>query len=334
LTSFLTDIMAVKKLVKGFKRSGGYQWYVRAEYNNVLHDVKTGMAYANYKNPMPAPILTWPVGNVRLRQSLDTFIWKMDPSVTYCSLVVRRRDTGVTVLAKSFAPPACDIFGRSKMEMPIYIGDGVFQNGVYDYTLTVKTPVSVASATASFTVKTGDYPGYSYSFTGELLYPGKVNTGTFVVEAFTSPGFGGVPAGRRLVANTVTAAAWPTNVLPFTIRGLPVGQYYIRAYLDQNNSYPNYTADDFESQGWFARNFYWPKSVAVISEKTAKLNDRIKILMRDTDNDRLPDDWEYRWNGNLTTFGPGSLRGYTPALTGSLNVFECYGFSPLGATPN
>jgi hypothetical protein len=218
--------------------------------------------------------------------------------------------------------------------MPIYIGDGVFQNGVYTYTLTVRNPLSSATATSQFTVRIGDYPGYSYSFSGKLVYPGKVTTGNFVVEAYTSPGFGGVPAGRRIIPNAVVAAAWPTNLVEFTIRGLPRDQYYIRAFLDQNNTYPNYVADDFESQGWFAKDFYWPKAVEVSDTKTPELNDWIKVLMRDLDNDLIPDDWEYRWRGNLDDMGPGPLRGYVPALSGVLNVFECYGDSAFGASPN
>jgi hypothetical protein len=327
------DVVIAKKLGKGFKRPGGFQYYIRAEYDNVLHNVKNGFVYVNYANPMPAPTLVWPTGKSRLRQSLETFTWKMDPSVTLCTLTVRQAD-GTVVLTKSFQPPARDIKGRYSMQMPIYIGDGVFQNGVYTYTLTVRNPLSSATATSQFTVRVGDYPGYSYSFSGKLVYPGKVTTGNFVVEAYTSPGFGGVPAGRRIIPNAVVAAAWPTNLVEFTIRGLPRDQYYIRAFLDQNNTYPNYVADDFESQGWFAKDFYWPKAVEVSDTKTPELNDWIKVLMRDLDNDLIPDDWEYRWRGNLDDMGPGPLRGYVPALSGVLNVFECYGDSAFGASPN
>jgi hypothetical protein len=231
------------------------------------------------------------------------------------------------------------------MQMPIYIGDGVFQNygtkdnpTVYDYKLIVSSPVSTANATSQFTILNEDYPGYSYSFSGQFVYPGKVTTGNFVVEAFTTPGFGGVPAGRRIVPNSsalITSGAWPTNVIAFKIRGLPADQYYIRVFLDQNTTtYPNYKPDDFESQGWHALNFYWPQSIEITGSRTAKLDEWIKVLMRDTDNDRLPDDWEYRWTGNLSTYGLGGLRGYTPALYWGLNVFECYGQQPLGLNPN
>ncbi len=327
------DLLAYNKLGKGFKRSGGYQFYVRSIYDNVEHVITNGMAYAKYASPMPAPELIWPVGNVRLRQSRDTFVWKMDTSATKCLMTVKRRDTGATVLTHSFIPPALDAQGRSKMEMPIYIGDGVFQNGTYDYTLTVQTPLGSASSTGQFSVKVGDYAGYSYSLSGSFIYPGKVPNGVFVAEAFTSPGFGGVAVGRRLIANTITSAAWPTNVMPFTIRGVPAGTYYVRVFLDQNDVYPNYTADDFESQGWLSTQFHWPDSVDVNRTATTMFTDWIKVLLRDTDNDRLADDWEYRWNANLTSFGIGDMGGYTPALNGVLNVFQCYGAAPLGVSP-
>lgn len=327
------DLMAFKKLGKGFKRSGGYQYYVRSLYDNVLHDRTNGMAYVNYKYPMPAPKLIWPVGKAPLRQSRDVFVWKMDSSVTKCSIMVKRLDTGALVLNQTFTPPARDVNGQYEMEMPIYIGDGVFQKAAYEYTLTVQNPLGKASSTSQFTVETKDYPGYAYSLTGSFIYPGKVPNGVFVAEAFTSPGFGGMPAGRCLIPNTITSAAWPTNVMAFTIRGVPAGTYYVRVFLDQNDSYPNYKADDFESQGWLSTSFYWPKSVEVSSTATTVIPEWIKVLMRDTDNDRLPDDWEFRWNGNFTAFGSGPLRYYTPALNGVDNVFECYGKVPLGVSP-
>jgi hypothetical protein len=210
----------------------------------------------------------------------------------------------------------------------------VFEKGLYNYTLTVKNPAGSASATSQFFVRPGDYAGYSYSLSGDFIYPGKVTNGLFIAEAFTSPGFGGVAAGRCMVSNTISAANWPLNVMRFKISGLPADTYYVRVFLDQNTtSYPKYVADSFESQGWYAMNFYWPDSVVVDGNSTAKLKDWVKVLMRDLDNDRLPDDWEYLWNRNLTAFGLGDLRGYTPALNGILNVFECYGRAELGLNP-
>ncbi len=327
------DMRISSTLNNGFKRTGGYQWYVRAYYDNLTHDVANGMVYTKYTTPLPAPVLVWPLGSSRLRQSRETFEWSMDATVTQCKLTVKRRGSATVLLTQTFAPPARSVEGRYKMQMPIYIGDGVFTNGVYDYTLTVKSPVSTASATSQFRVQVGDYTGYSYSLSGTFIYPGKVTNGQFVAEAFTSPGFGGVPAGRCLIKNRITRAGWPTNVTAFAIRGLPADTYYVRVFLDQNNSYPNFVVDTFESQGWYAKNFYWPDSVEVTGHSTAALKDWVKVLMRDLDNDRLSDDWEYMWNHNFTSYGLGNLRGYTTAGNGILNVFECYGGSRLGLSP-
>jgi len=256
----------------------------------------------------------------------------MDPTVTWCVIRVVRVSDGQVVLNYGFPPPFANAFGRCAMPMPIYIGDGVFQNGTYEYTLTTRNPVGASSAKSRFEVKVGNYPGYSYSFSGRFIYPGKVTNGIFVAEAFTSPGFSGEPAGRTLIPNTSKASAWPTNLYTFTIRGLPAGKYYIRVYLDQNTAtYPNYKADDWESQGWLSTRFYFPRGVQINGAVTD--DEWIKVLMRDTDQDKLPDDWEVMYTGRLETFGFGTLRGYTPALSGVLNVFECYGFSPFGANP-
>lgn len=326
------DLMRLNETKRGLPRSGGYSWFVRARINNQFTDVADGGAFVDYSAPPGPPTLLWPRNGARLRQSRDVFQWKMDPTVTWCVLRVVRVSDGQVVLNYGFAPPFGNAFGRYAMAMPIYIGDGVFQNGVYEYTLVTRNPAGSSSARSRFEVKVGNYPGYSYSFSGRFIYPGKVTNGVFVAEAFTSPGFGGEPAGRVLIPNTSTASAWPTNLYTFTIRGLPAGNYYIRVYLDQNTTaYPNYKADDWESQGWLSKNFYFPRAVTVngaISD-----SEWIKVLMRDTDQDLLPDDWEVMHTGDLTTFGFGTLRGYTPALNLPLNVFECYGDSPFGANP-
>ncbi len=325
------DIRRVGKLGKGFKLNGGYAWYVRAEYDNIQHDVANGMIYAKYKKPLPAPTLIWPTGKARLRQSLDTFIWKMDPSVTRCKLIVRNVATGKQIFKHTFVPPYRNQFGKYRMAMPIYIGDGVMGKGVYEYVLTVMNPLSTAKAANKFKIVVGPYPNYSYTLSGTLVYPGKVTSGNFIVEAYTSPGFGGVPAGRVILPNTVTAADWPLNTASFKISGLPRDTYYLKAYLNQNGKYPAFTADDWESAGWLAEHFYWPKSVSV--DTSISVSDWIKVLMRDTDDDLIADDWEYMWNQNLSAFGPGELNGYTPALNGILNVFECYERAPLGLNP-
>ncbi len=326
------DLMRMKETRRGLPRAGGYSWFVRSVNNNQLTDVADGGAFVSYNSPPSQPKLLWPLNGARLRQSRDVFEWKMDPTVTWCVLRVVRVSDGEVVLNYGFVPPFANAFGRVSMAMPIYIGDGVFQNGTYEYTLTTRNPAGVSSAKSRFEVRVGNYAGYSYSFSGRFIYPGKVTNGVFVAEAFTSPGFGGEPVGRTLIPNTSVASAWPTNLYAFTIRGLPAGRYYIRVYLDQNTAtYPNYKADAWESQGWLSSRFYFPRAVNINGATTD--DEWIKVLMRDTDQDKLPDDWEYMYTGSLDVFGFGTLRGYTPALTGPLNVFECYGFSPFGANP-
>ncbi|MEI6809912.1 MAG: hypothetical protein WCN95_14435, partial [bacterium] len=127
---------------------------------------------------------------------------------------------------------------------------------------------------------------------------GKVTNFNIIVELSESPGFSGTPVTRARLKK-------PGK---FKLMGLREGGYYLRAFNDQNG---NGELDDWESfgfvkdQGMFA-NDYKVQSLGIPGNV---IDRRVVLRDRDTDNDRLPDAWEYENFGSLFTAGAGAVYG-------------------------
>ena len=123
------------------------------------------------------------------------------------------------------------------------------------------------------------------------------------VEAFTSPDFSGDAEGRCYVgdAASLTNAADAANV---TILGLAPGTYYLRAYIDSNGDFKR---SPWESWGYaYIREkaedgaIYSPARVT-IGEGAPVPTLTVYIEDCDTDQDGLPDVWEYDTAGEDKT---------------------------------
>jgi len=116
-----------------------------------------------------------------------------------------------------------------------------------------------------------------------------------IVQAFTSRGFSLEPEAQIM----------PGRKGPFKLQGLRPGTYFVLAFIDNND---NRMLDVWESFGFvkdttlFADDFR-AKGLTVPGNINGE---RIVIRDRDTDNDGMPDGWEYQHFGDLTTAGPGT----------------------------
>jgi hypothetical protein len=130
--------------------------------------------------------------------------------------------------------------------------------------------------------------------------PGSVNTsiskmqGILRVEAYSTPDFSGEPLGATFVGDidSVTNSAHEVNA---TIIGLEPGSYYVLAYVDSNG---NRKRDDFESWGYVcsrgdvvSKAIFDPTAIKVADGIPVK--ETLYIEDVDTDQDCLPDVWEY-----------------------------------------
>ena len=111
--------------------------------------------------------------------------------------------------------------------------------------------------------------------------------GTVRVQAFTSADFSGEPVAETFATNAVADVMDVTANA--TLCGLPqVGTYYVRAYIDMNG---NLKKDEWEPWGCVKE--------AVTLSTSDKTIQTVGLYIEDadTDNDCLPDAWEYAFMG-------------------------------------
>ena len=268
-------------------------------------------------------------------EACPTFTWRMtgDRPDTYTAFAIQVKDADGTVIWNSgtqLAPPR-NAKGHYVWKAPLYVGDQtsagkVFANGAnYSWRVTMyNAKWQGASWSDDRAFRMNVYGADELNNTDrhrinvKVKYygPGAFNTsasktdGTIRVEAFTSPDFSGAPAGRTFVRN----AASVTNdgeVVNATIVGLNPGTYYVRAYIDTTG---NFGRGVWESWGYACPRgdaatsaIYTPTAFEIDMDKPIPTA-LVYIEDCDTDQDCLPDVWEYDKTGGgtnwLLTFGP------------------------------
>ena len=248
-----------------------------------------------------------------------TFRWTMTgnrpDTYTAFAIQVKSGSTEVWNSGTQMAPPRNDA-GEYVWKAPLYPGDQtsfgkVFANtNNYTWSVTMynsKYQSPNWSATRNFRVNVYaedevNGAGY-YGLKAAVKYfgPGAVNTAastvasTLRVEAYTTPDFSGEPAGRTFVRDldSVTNAAHEVNA---TIVGLKPGTYYVRAFIDSDGDFKR---SDWESWGYACQRgdadtgaVFAPTAVAV-GEGLPTPTARVYVEDCDTDQDCLPDVWEY-----------------------------------------
>lgn len=143
---------------------------------------------------------------------------------------------------------------------------------------------------------------------------GKWVKGPVRVQAFASPDFTGdhVAGATVDVSSLATTGKHEVNA---TVIGIPAGTYYFLAYVDAND---NGRCDVWESKGYLcARGTtsptpFNPTGVHYETDVVGPASQfDIYLEDADTDNDSLPDGWEYATYGDLATIGTESLESGT-----------------------
>jgi hypothetical protein len=255
-----------------------------------------------------------------------TFRWRMD-SDTYTAFAIQVLDAaGTTPIWNSgtqLAPPR-NSDGEYAWQVPLYPGDQtdlgkIFANtNNYTWRVTMynaKFQTSVWSATRKFRVnvyaedEVNIADTYGIKVAVNYFGPGTVNTdvsktnGILRVEAYTSPDFSGLPAGRTFVRD-LDSVTDTNHVINATIVGLVPGTYYVRAYIDSDG---DFTRDAWESWGYACPRgdvdsgaIYTPTSVTIGNERPTP-SVHVYVEDCDTDQDCLPDVWEYDTAGTSKT---------------------------------
>lgn len=298
-----------------------YQWFVYAGDTSAL------IASGNFAVPMLAPGATTPLtaAGTIFRQGVNSLAWTEVPQAVRYELEVRKDSSaGTLLLAKSFLAPVPISGTTVQYTLPV-LGEGAY---VWRVRATNAKGAGAWSDWRTFRLDLTTAASGPYSISGAVFYSGKVTDATFQVEAFRTRSFTDAPLARLTVTKTASSNELIAAHADFSLRGLPAGAYYVRAYLDSNG---NGACDAWESYGFVAQTtpVATPFRAEALTVGPSVVGRTLIVYDRDTDNDRLPDAFEWMKNGNLTTSGPGSVRGWTDRDNDGLNDFEEYFESPV-----
>ena len=206
---------------------GVYSWSVTPKGETLPS--ATGVAdLRSYPETLAKPVVLNPVGTMhhakqRLRMTLD-------PGTTTLR-VVAKNAAGKTVIDEKMIAPYVDANNQAETDFPQLLGWGALTNGVYTLEVTASNPAggSAKSASVTFTVAL-DSPVKSGApmISGIVKYFGFA-TGSdrqIVVEGFASSGFDQKPIARTLAKADGT----------YQLMGLPLGDTFVRAFLDLNRN--------------------------------------------------------------------------------------------------
>ena len=247
-----------------------------------------------------------------------TFKWTMDGNDTYTAFQVYLRTyaSSETVWSSGVRrAPAPDLNGVYTFEADAFVGDELEDNTLYRWRVTMynakfRDNYWSTDLRPFRMVAPGKGAGY-----GEIpvcvRYFGPTDVASkskFVVEAFESPDFTGVPAARVIATTDVTKSG-KAHVANATLTGLPNGQYYVRAYADLDTSVYGKARrrDKYESWGYACareKSSDMPFSPLAIAVDSATDVETVDVYVEDVDtNGNLwPDAYELIKNG-------GSLYG-------------------------
>jgi len=250
--------------------------------------------------------------------------WSMVAGATSYRIEVARTNNGPAIASRVAPAPYRSVSGSYRAELPVYGGDTVnrsfkLTNGTYRVRVRAEIPGVTPSPwrEQSFNLNVREpQAGGKSMITGDVYYfgktargygPGLTNDLRIIVQSFTSAGFSGRPDSQvefGYVCNTNNPA---TRKGAYKLMGLHTGVHYVRAFLDLNG---NRALDFFEPYG-FAVQYqtdweYQPRSIHLTGSGSVAVNDvRIVIRDRDTDDDGLPDGWEYSALGGTLGYDAG-----------------------------
>ncbi len=328
-------------------------------YEGASSDDTTSSYFVNADTGRRTMQAIYPKDGETVHGPLVDFRWAMDHRNEGVTITIKNLDTGTTHIGSLVVPipwrhgVAAD--GRMPVEYAGYYSAcpqlegnsslNPLPSGRYSYTITERingaassfTPQSVSG---TFVLENDDAGQGKSAIKGDVYYFGRSQNGRSFpyyvkVQAFALPegaASGAAPSGNPVAQVTVSTPG------EFTLHGLANGTYAVYAFLDQNN---NNRADDWETQGYgvlagtASPVFYATPQPLVVSGGDLE-GVAIVLHPRDTDNDGLDDDWEWKKSGNLTTKN-GSLEdlaAFAADPIGTHNWANQPFFFPVGVDPD
>jgi hypothetical protein len=311
--------------------------------------------YTNFAFVMPsvtlgAPGIVTPNGSMQFQYARNELEFKVDTNATAYRLQIAATSNGTPIISATNMVPYMDINGVRKVTLPFYAGDNyvppggnyaslVWGNGLYWTRVQAATPVvtSAFSPWSSFLVSVQPPAvGGKSTISGDIYYLGKVGHGyggaqasnlTVIVQAFQSPGFSGEADGQVQVTYHCNTNAPSINKGSYTLIGLRNAPYYVRAFIDENG---NRQLDSWEPMGFAQEalsNGYQAVAIDLSGQgSSAQGNIRVVIRDRDTDDDGVPDGWEWMYYGTL-------VNGSSNIAANGMTLLRNYEIEPMDLDP-
>lgn len=294
---------------------GVYVWQVRDANNNLL---AAGTNTVDYPTTLAAPAISSPLGTVLYAQ--EKLRMTLDRNAAQVQIIIQNAVSGATVLNATQFAPYVDRQGIAEMDLPMLAGWGALTNGQYRITVRAFNPRATATSSAvSFTVDLKKpSAGGAGMISGRAYYYGLAASPAIVVEAYAGSGF-----DQRPVAKVKVDANYN-----FKLMGLPIGNYYVRAFHDQNGNGALDLGEAWslvKGEPAAVKSITWtpvtitrrggvnttPATSIYAVDYSAKRTEmksaaeltgnNLVIHDADADNDGLPDVWEKTFAGNLTS---------------------------------
>ncbi len=308
-----------------------FQWFAYSKLGVVESLFTNGIFTVIYPASLTAPVPVTPESNT-FTFARNQFIWSGSTGATRFQFQLATNATFTTPITNAIIiAPIPDQSGQVQFQLPLLAGDERLPPGKYFWRVRALNPQFTSSYSTARTCffDLADQSAGPYAVAGTLSYFGKATRGHFVIQALSNPGFGQTPLAQVTVTNASSSSDGPRHNVPFRVAGLPAGTCFLRGFLDQDG---DRDADDSESAGFVRTNFYLPMPLNL----TATVSNLVLSLTPvDTDNDRVGDDWEFQYFGNLTTVynDTNQVDVYTDNNSDGLDDFKTYAHAPIGVDP-
>ena len=279
-------------------------------YQVAVDGFSAGVVTNWYRRKLEAPVALAPIGQEVVFKSRPEFVFRLDPAATEFQMNIKKFDpnvsTWVPLYNERILAPGRDRFEDGvdlvTWKFPYSVGDlmpngVVFDQGMeYKWTVTGYNPTGAAGTSPStegvFWMASENQQAASPSMgavTVKLAYPANwaFSTGKSyktIIRLFRTKSFNG----------NCEAGIARDGLPNATVYGLELDEdYYVMAFVDQNG---NAVRDDWEPWGYY-RDAASASPFLPVAVKAAKFGvpNVCEIVIRDpdTDNDLLPDSWEY-----------------------------------------
>lgn len=205
---------------------GKYTWQVRNAAT--LELLVSGSNSISYPDALATPEILSPMGSTIYAQ--EKLRMKLDRNTTQIQISILDAPGSNTVLTTTQFAPYIDRNGIAEMDLPWLAGWGKLTNGTYRIQVRAFNPkVSKTSAAITFSVDLkSPQAGGPGMITGRAMYFGWAGAAhnSIIVEAYRGSGFDQRPVAK----------VRPDANFRYKLMGLPIGNYYVRAFIDQNGN--------------------------------------------------------------------------------------------------